>query len=101
MARSGHHPQVVITPETASGGISGPKDCSAIIRLAYEGNNLYVQVLRFDNIVSFHQPLAKSFLQDNLEMCLNGFMDGCKFMCSPVTDLGTAVFAQRFMGEIA
>ena len=31
-------------------------------------------------------------------MCLNGFMNGCKFMCSPVIDQGTALFAQRFMG---
>ena len=57
---AGITPQVVITPETASGGITGPRDCSAVIRLAYEGNNLYIQVLRFDNVVTFRQQFWRN-----------------------------------------
>jgi len=52
-------PQMIITPETAGGRIDGPKDCSAVARFAVHGQDLYLQVLRFDNVVSFHQTVGK------------------------------------------
>jgi hypothetical protein len=92
-------PQIVITPETAHGGIKGPTDASAIVRIAHLDNDLYVQIIRFDDVVTFHQPMAKSFQQDNVEMCLNGFMDGVKIMVSPTTDKGIAMVAQKFLAK--
>ena len=58
----GLEPQIVMTPDSGS-GFNGPKDCSAVIRMAYEGNNMYVQVIRFDDVVTFHQPLFVNVLQ--------------------------------------
>ncbi len=93
---AGITPQVLILPVTASGSIDGPKDASAIVRLAYEGNNLYVQVLRFDDVVSFHQPMSKSHLQDTVEIMLNGFFDGFQWSVSNFTDDSPAMIRRRF-----
>jgi parallel beta-helix repeat protein len=89
-------PQVVITPETSGGGIDGPRDSSAIVRLAYQGNDLYAQFLLFDDVVSFHQPVATRYLQDGIEICLNGFQSGFKFESTITTDAGPLVFRNRF-----
>ena len=51
-------PQIIITPATGTPNITSAKDCSAVIRLAYHGKDLYVQVLRFDDVVTFHQTIA-------------------------------------------
>jgi hypothetical protein len=93
---AGITPQILITPVTASGSIKGPKDASAVVRLAYEGRNLYVQVLRFDDVVTFHQPVSKSHLQDTVEIMLNGFMDGFQWSISRFTDAGPAMVRRRF-----
>jgi hypothetical protein len=92
-------PQIVITPETAVGGIKGPADASAVVRIAHLGSDLYVQILRFDNVVTFHQPVSKMYMQDSVELCLNGFMDGFKVMVSPTTDQGTAMRGEKFLGK--
>ena len=84
---AGITPQIVMTPVTGH-GIDSPRDASAVIRLAYQGQDLYVQVLRFDDVVSFHQPGTKSHLQDTMEMALNGFFDGFQFSISHFTDTG-------------
>ena len=68
----GLSPQIVITPALGSPNIKGAKDCSGVIRLAYEGENLYVQLLRFDDVVMF-DPSVGTHLQDSLEMLINGF----------------------------
>jgi hypothetical protein len=93
---AGITPQILILPVTASGAITGPKDASAVVRLAYEGNNLYVQVLRFDDVVSFHQPWSKSHLQDTFEIMLNGFFDGFQWSISNFTDTGATMVRRRF-----
>jgi nitrous oxidase accessory protein NosD len=89
-------PQIVVTPESSGGGIDGPLDCSAVIRLAYEGNDLYAQFLVFDDVVSFHQDVNAHYKQDGVEMCLNGFMTGFKFDSSVTTDGGPIVLRDRF-----
>jgi hypothetical protein len=93
---AGITPQILVLPVTASGSIDGPKDASAIVRLAYEGNNLYVQVLRFDDVVSFHQPVSKSHMQDTFEIMINGFFDGFQWSVSNFTDAGPAMVRRRF-----
>ncbi len=93
---AGITPQVLMLPVTASGSIDGPKDASAVVRLAYEGNNLYVQVLRFDDVVTFHQPVAKSHLQDTFEIMINGFFDGFQWSVSNYTDAAPGMVRRRF-----
>jgi hypothetical protein len=96
---AGITPQVLITPVTASGSIDGPGDCSAVVRLAYEGTNLYVQVLRFDDVVTFHQPVAKSNAQDTVEIMLNGFYEGFQWSVTNTTDAGAAMIRRRFFAQ--
>ena len=91
-------PQIIITPETAGGSIDGPRDCSAIVRLATHGQDLYLQVLRFDDLVSHHQTVEKAYMQDTVELSLNGFIDGFKFNFSKTIDQGDIVQRQRFWG---
>ena len=93
---AGVRPQIVITPEASDGGIDGPLDCSAIVRLAYEGNDLYAQFLVFDDVVSFHQDVASHYKQDGVEMCLNGFLTGFKFDATVTTDVGPLLLRDRF-----
>ena len=88
-------PQVIVTPETGT-GIDGPKDASALIRFAYtqgedDKGNLYVQFIRFDNIIAFHQPAEKFYKQDALEMAINSFLDGVKINVARSSDYGDIV----------
>jgi hypothetical protein len=94
--KAGVVPQLIITPETAAGAIDGPKDVSAVIRLAYHGNALYLQVLTFDDVPSFHQPVVRHHQQDGVEFCINGFLPGFKFDLTRTTDAGPIVIRQRF-----
>jgi hypothetical protein len=93
---AGIDPVILITPETASGGISGPEDHSAVVRLAHRDGNLYVQVLKFDDVVTMHQPLTKHYQQDSVELCLNGFLSGFKFNVMRSIEHGETVFRDRF-----
>ncbi|HZK81468.1 MAG TPA: hypothetical protein VFC46_10385, partial [Humisphaera sp.] len=88
-------PQIIITPVTGV-GIDSPKDASAVIRLAYRDDDLYVQIIRFDDVPTFHQPYSKGHLQDTVEMSLNGFFDGFQFSISKFTDIGPGIVRRRF-----
>ncbi len=85
---AGIEPQIILTPDNAFGIEGGPRDCSAIARLAYHGQDLYLQLLRFDDLVTLHQPHGRAYLGDAIEMCLNGFMEGIKFNMAMTSDLG-------------
>jgi len=91
--RLGITPQIVVSPP----GIS-PLDCSAVIRTAWEGDNLYFQVIKFDNVVTMHQPLQLHYKQDSTELALvGGFMGGYKFAITRTTDKGDVVFREQFL----
>jgi len=90
-------PVALITPDTGTANIVGPQDCSAVVRMAYEGQNLYVQTIVFDDKVTFHQPLDKMYQQDGVEMGINGFMQGFKFNVANTTDSGPTVFRNKFV----
>jgi|GEM_PF-3015983 len=112
------NPQIIITPESGP-NINGPKDSSAILRFAYiqDKDNLgdperdentgllFVQLIRFDNIVTIHQPYNKFYQQDCIEMSINGYLEGVKFNSSISSDRGALVvrdgwfFAQIFLSE--
>lgn len=94
--KAGVTPQILVTPETAGGGITGPEDLSGVIRLAHENGNLYVQVIKFDDVVTMHQPLAKHYMQDSVECCINGFLQGFKFNVTRTQEHGNTVFRDRF-----
>ncbi len=97
--KAGVTPQMIVTPETASGAIDGPLDVSAVIRLAYHGNALYLQVLSFDDVPSFHQPVVRHYQQDGIELCINGFLPGFKFDITRTSDAGPIVIRQRFFNQ--
>jgi hypothetical protein len=88
---AGIRPQILITPETAGGSVTGPADISGVVRLAHEGGNLYVQVIKFDDVVTMHQPLAKHYRQDSVEFCINGYMNGFKFNVTRTQEHGVTV----------
>ena len=90
-------PAALITPETGSAAISGPKDCSAVLRLAYHGTDLYVQTIVFDNLVTFHQSQKQMYMADGIEMAINSFMSGFKYNVAITSDLGPTVFRNRFV----
>jgi len=85
---AGITPQLIITPETSAGIKGGPRDCSAVIRLAYLGQDLYLQVFRFDDVITQHQPTYRAYLQDTVEMAVNGIWEGIKHNLSMTTDAG-------------
>ncbi|HZK80855.1 MAG TPA: hypothetical protein VFC46_07305, partial [Humisphaera sp.] len=96
---AGIAPVAIVTPETGSPDIKGPKDCSAVIRLAYHGSDLYVQTIVFDDIVTFHQNVAQMFQQDGIEMAINGFMEGFKYNVGITVDHGPVVFRNKFVAK--
>ncbi|MGA2620149.1 MAG: right-handed parallel beta-helix repeat-containing protein [Thermoguttaceae bacterium] len=81
---------IIMTPDT--GGGRDPADNSAIIRLAYHGDRLYVHAIKFDDVVTMHQPLAKFFTHDCLEMCINTYPSGFKYNVTRTSDHGEVVW---------
>jgi hypothetical protein len=92
----GIDPQLVVTPATAHGAIDGAADASAVVRLAYHGKDVYVHAVRFDDAVTFHQPVASGHLQDTLEVMFNGFQEGFQWSVARYADAGEAVVRRRF-----
>ncbi len=94
--KAGIAPNIIITPDTAMEGIDGPLDASAVIRMAYQGTDLYVQILRFAENPVFFQPVSRHYMQDCIEMCINGFGPGFKFDIAKTTDASDMIIRQRF-----
>ena len=89
-------PQILITPVTAHGSVDSASDASAIARLAYHGRDIYIHVVRFDDVVTFHQPTASGHMQDTLEVMFNGFQDGFQWNLARYSDAGEAIVRRRF-----
>ena len=89
---------IVVRP---SSGMDGPGDCSGIIRMAYEGQNLYFQILQFDDVPTFHQR-DHMFQQDAVELAINAtFPNGFQFIAYKNPDGQDMIHRHRFMqGEI-
>jgi len=98
---AGVAPQITILPH--GGGIKNAADCSALVRLAYEGKNLYVQVIRFDDVVNMDSPSKQTQCQDTTEMMINGFMEGgFQFSLSNFAGIGDGIWRRRFFaGNLA
>ena len=89
--QAGIQPQIVIGP---SGTFKGAGDCSALIRLGYETNNLYIQVLSFDDIPVFGNfPVC----QNSVEVALNGvWPNGMQFVAAKTAEGKDVVWRNRF-----
>ncbi len=81
---------IIMTPDT--GGGKNPADNSAVIRLAYYGDRLHVHAIKFDDVVTMHQPLSKFFTHDCLEMCINTYPSGFKYNVTRTSDHGEVVW---------
>src|SRR5262249_52308951 len=88
-------PQIIITPEGSS-GTTGAADCSALVRLAHLDTTLFVQVIKFDDVVTMHQPQSLFFKQDGVEMAINSFTNGFKYNVTRVKELGDMILRDRF-----
>jgi len=92
----GLSPQAVVTPATGSRDIKTAGDCSGVIRMAYHGRDLYVQLLRFDDVVMY-DPTLGTHVQDTFEMMVNGFHTGFQFCIGKfAADGSAAVRRKRF-----
>ena len=97
---AGVHPQVMFPPR--DGDIH---KASAMLRLAYEGQNLYVQVFEFDNHPTFHFGPQCPVWQDCVEMGINGAgiddaSGGFQFLAYRGPDGKTYVSRYRFFSKI-
>jgi len=98
--RAGITPQILITPDASGSGVNGPADACAVVRLAYEGSNLYVQVLVFDDVVVMYQPAQLFYKQDALEMSINGYaVGGFKYNLTRVRDQGDFLYRDRWFDD--
>ena len=88
---AGVAPQITIGP---SGNVKSAADASAIIRIAYEGNNLYFQVLSFDDKPVFgNWPV----LQNSVELAINGVVpSGMQFVAGKREGGVDVVWRNRF-----
>jgi len=88
---------IVITPDAAA--VCDPAGHSAVVRMAWHGEDLYVQAIKFDNAITFHQrEPGKHYLQDGIEMAINTFMEGWKFNVTRLAGKGGVVFRDRWGG---
>ncbi|MFM7292960.1 MAG: hypothetical protein ACKO6B_17255, partial [Planctomycetia bacterium] len=89
---------ILITPELASKSI-GPENSSAVVRFAWQGTDLYVQVVKFDDkVVLFQKDPGKHYLQDGVEVAINSYPEGFKYNIS-VIDGKPAVFRDTWRGN--
>jgi parallel beta-helix repeat protein len=88
--QAGVQPIAVIGPQ---GSFNGPRDCSTVVRMAYEGQNLYFQVLQFDDVPTFYAMVY----EDCVELAINGACGpGFQFICYKDADGTDHVWRNRF-----
>lgn len=92
--KAGVRPQIVMGP---NGAFKGAGDCSALIRMAYEGQNLYFQILQFDDKPVFYQLVQGQCV----EMAINGAGDGgFQFVAYKNADGKDIVWRNRFFSGL-
>jgi DNA-binding beta-propeller fold protein YncE len=76
-----------------------PASNSCVLRMAYEGENIYVQAIKFDDLLTFHQSEpGKHYLQDGIEFSVNTFMEGWKYNITKLVGTGDAILRDRWGG---
>jgi len=92
--KAGITPQIVIGP---GGTFKGPHDNSAIIRVAYEGQNLYCQILQFDDVPVFYELVRGQCV----EFSINGASDGgLQFVVYKNPEGRDIIWRNRFFSQI-
>jgi len=90
-------PQAKITPATAHGNITTAADQSATVRMAWHGDTVYFQFLVFDDIIAQHQTVIEKFyLQDSVQMTINGFLEGYAFSVATLADGTELLYRNRY-----
>ncbi len=86
-------PQVIITPEAGAVNVGSPRECSVLVRFAWEGSNLYFQALKFDPLVTMPRNWKDApNWQDTIEMAVNGYLYGMKFNFTLTRDEGPVIY---------
>jgi hypothetical protein len=92
--QAGITPQIVIGP---NGAFNGPGDNSGIIRMAYEGQNLYYQILQFDDAPVFYNMVDGQCV----ETAINGAGEGGFQFCIYKNEEGKdIVWRNRFFSKL-
>ena len=74
-----------------------PVDNSAIVRMGYTDDALYVQVIKFDNALTFHQvEPGRHYLQDGIEFNIGTFWSGWKYNITRMDWKNDMVLRDRF-----
>ncbi|MEI6519634.1 MAG: right-handed parallel beta-helix repeat-containing protein [bacterium] len=87
-----------ITPIVMSA--DDPTDNSAVIRLGYVDDALFVQVIKFDNALTFHQSESgRHYQQDGIEFNIGTFWSGWKYNVTRLDWKNDIILRDRFFGE--
>lgn len=77
-----------------------PANNSAVVRIGHTDDALYVQIIKFDNLLTFHQTEpGKHYLQDGIELNIGTFWSGWKYNITRLTGKGDIILRDRFFGE--
>jgi len=77
-----------------------PSDNSAVVRIGHTADALYVQIIKFDNALTFHQrEPSKHYLQDGIEFNVGTYWSGWKYNVTRLVDKGDVILRDRFFGE--
>ncbi len=77
-----------------------PTDNSAIVRIGHTDDALYVQVIKFDNVLVFHQTEpGRHYEQDGIEFNIGTFWSGWKYNITRLDWKDDIVLRDRFFGE--
>ncbi len=77
-----------------------PTENSAVVRIGYAEDALFVQVIKFDNILTFHQTESgRHYEQDGLEFNIGTFWAGWKYNVTRLDWKNDIILRDRFFGE--
>jgi len=77
-----------------------PTDNSAVVRIGYAEDALFVQVIKFDNFLTFHQTEpGRHYQQDGIEFNIGTFWSGWKYNVTRLDWKNDIILRDRFFGE--
>ena len=77
-----------------------PTDNSAVVRMGYADDALFVQVIKFDNALTFHQTEpGRHYQQDGIEFNIGTFWSGWKYNVTRLDWKNDIILRDRFFGE--
>ena len=77
-----------------------PADNSAVVRLGYVEDALYVQIIKFDKNLTFHQrEPGRHYCQDGIELNLQTFWSGWKYNATRLNNKDDIILRDRFLAR--